>query len=216
MVRALGSVAALLLILAAGPAPATDRGPMSFHIARLQRPDCGLACPEVIIAEGIIETQTPAAFRDFAEREALAGRRNLAFLDSPGGNVAASMELGQEFRRLHLTAVVAGFAFSGGAGGGPVAGECESACVYALMGASTRVAPPMSRVALHRMFAPETGEGASAGYADSRFVAVLARYATRMGVNPQIVRMAESLSPGQMRPLSQREMGRAGLAASNF
>ena len=35
--------------------------------------------------------------------------------------------------------------------GAVYSGRCYSACVYALMGAATRVAPPQSRVGIHRM-----------------------------------------------------------------
>ena len=65
----------------------------------------------MVIAEGVIEPETPEAFREFALREALSpAHPSLVYLDSPGGNVVASMELGDEFRRLRVTAIVAGFA----------------------------------------------------------------------------------------------------------
>ena len=105
-------------------------------------------------------------------------------MNSPGGNVVASMELGMAFRRLHVAAVVAGFG-SGGAESGPVAGECASACVYAFMGAVRRVAPPVSRLALHKMSVTLSGAGADAGvyrrFADPQMVALLSRYAAQHG-----------------------------------
>ena len=83
---------------------------------------------------------------------------------------------------------------------GPYVGECLSACVYAMMGAVRRVAPPGSEVALHRMSIVETegagwfGQRTTRSFADPPMVAVLARYARRMGVNPALVRAAESLA----------------------
>ena len=105
---------------------------------------------------------------------------------------------------------------------GPYVGECLSACVYAMMGAVRRVAPPGSEVALHRMSIVETeGEGwfgqrTKRSFADAPMVAVLARYARRMGVSPALVRAAESLPPDTMHVLSPEEMRRWSFAASQF
>ena len=91
-----------------------------------------------------------------------------------------------------------------------------------MMGAVRRVAPPGSEVALHRMSIVETeGEGwfghrTTRSFADAPMVAVLARYARRMGVNPALVRAAESLPPDTMHVLSPEEMRRWSFAASQF
>jgi hypothetical protein len=169
------------------------------------------------VAEGVIEAETPEDFLNFARTASLnGGLRAVVFIDSPGGNVVGSMELGAAFRQLRLAAIVAGYAYNGGLAG-PVAGECVSACVYALMGAVRRVAPEMSRVALHRMsIAPENGMGGVRHFADARLVGVVATYAKRMGVNPAVVRAAESLPPDQIRLLSVRELRSWKLATSKF
>ena len=85
---------------------------------------------------------------------------------------------------------------------GPVAGQCLSACVYALMGASARRAEREPRRAAPHVDRPARG-GPTRGAANvgpaspiRRLVAVLARYARRMGVNPALVWRAESLAPG--------------------
>src|SRR4030088_2631319 len=42
------------------PAAAQDHGPsMSFHVAPLEAHECGRHCPDVIVADGVIEAQTP-------------------------------------------------------------------------------------------------------------------------------------------------------------
>ena len=194
-----------------------EANPMTFSIADLVEPECGSRCPKVVVAQGVIEAETPNDFLRFARAAALAnGLRAVVFIDSPGGNVVGSMELGVAFRRLRLAAVVAGYANSGGISG-LVAGECVSACVYALMGAVRRVAPAMSRVALHRMsIAPETAAGGVRRYADARLVELVVNYARRMGVNPMVVRAAESLPPDHVRLLSARELRTWGLATSRF
>jgi hypothetical protein len=193
---------------------------MKFRVARLDAPDCGAKCPAVIVAEGVIEQDTPLAFIEFARTAVLSpGLRSVVFLDSPGGNVVASMELGVAFRRLRIAAIVAGFATSG-ALSGPIAGECVSACVYAFMGAVRRVAPPSSHIALHRMsvvLPAATGRSvAFRRFADPHMVALLADYAGRMGVSPTLVWTAESLPPDRIHLLSRAEIAHWRLAISRF
>ena len=52
--------------------------------------------------------------------------------------------------------------------------------------------------------------------ADPHLVAVLARYAARMGVDPALVWSAESLSPGVLRILSAQEIARWRLGAARL
>jgi hypothetical protein len=188
---------------------------MTFRAVNFDSDDCGANCPQVIVADGVIETDTPQAFADFARQEANAPRLpSLIFMNSPGGNVVASMELGDAFRKLHAAVAIAGFA-SVGTRSGPIPGECLSACVYALMGATRRIAPPESRLGLHRMSLAAPGESGG-GLADRRLVAILARYAARMGVSPALVWRAESLTPGTLDILSPAEIARWRLASTRF
>jgi len=188
---------------------------MTFRSVNFDSEDCGVDCPQVIVADGVIEADTPQAFIDFAKEATRTKRlRSVIFMNSPGGNVVASMELGTAFRRLRAAVVVAGFA-TVGTRSGPVSGQCFSACVYALMGATQRVAPPESRLGLHRMSLEEPGE-AGGGLADKRLVAILARYAARMGVDPALVWHAESQTPGTLHILTPAEIARWRLASTKF
>ena len=193
---------------------------MHFAIAQLRGSECGAKCPRVIVADGVIEPDTPDVFLAFARSAAeQSGLRGVVFLNSPGGNVVASMELGNLFRRLRIAAVVASFG-NMGAYSGPVSGECASACVYAMMGAVKRVAPSTSRVALHRMSLPAGQDhmplAGQPRFADPHLVGVVAKYAQRMGVNPVVVRLAESLQPGTVYEMSQSQMSAWRLATSRF
>ena len=99
------AVLALVFALAPAAAKADMRFPMTFSSTSGPTAQCGARCPSVVVAEGVIEPETPEAFREFALREALSpDRPSLIYLDSPGGNVVASMELGDEFRRLRVAA----------------------------------------------------------------------------------------------------------------
>jgi hypothetical protein len=53
-------------------------------------------------------------------------------------------------------------------------------------------------------------------FADPPMVAVLKRYARRMGVSPALVRTAESLPPDTVHVLSRDEMRRWSLATAQF
>jgi hypothetical protein len=210
---------ALLWLVAASLSPpvamaAAAQTPMTFRLVDFNSSGCGADCPQVIIADGVIGADTPQAFVDFAKQAAQARALPVViFLNSPGGNVVASMELGTEFRKVRAAVMVAGFATMD-AMSGPVPGECQSACVYALMGATRRVAPPVSRIVLHRMSIGDPGGGG--GVADRQMVAELARYAIRMGVSPALVWRAESLAPGALLLLSTGEIARWRLASTRF
>ena len=110
----------------------------------------------VIAATGEITDETPRQFLEFVQENVNQARLHaVVFLNSPGGKVAASMELGREFRRLGAAAIVARFDPNAGGRGVSsfVGARCLSACVYALIGAKKRVIPPESLVGIHRMFA---------------------------------------------------------------
>ena len=216
----LGLILSTCVLLYAGSARA-DPGSMTFRVEPLEVGGCGARCPHVIVAEGVIETTTPNDFVDFLKGGADDRRlKRIVFFNSRGGNVVASMVFGHILRELGVAVVVGRFPSDGDAG--PIVGECLSACVYAMMGAVRRVAPPGSEVALHRMSIVETegqgwfGQRTKRSFADPPMVAVLARYARRMGVNPALVRAAESLPPDTMHVLSPSEMRRWSFATAKF
>jgi hypothetical protein len=213
---------ALLALALAAAAPGLARAgsqPMQFHVQPLQSADCKYKCPNVVVADGVIEPETPEAFLDFARQAANSPNlKSVMLINSPGGNVVASMEFGVKLRELGMAAIVASYGYDGSRAGA-TPGECVSACVYALMGAVRRVAPTQSRVALHRMSVVQTEEpmrghagAVSRRLADGRLVDIVARYARQMGVNPEVVRQAESLDPDHIRSLSSGEMRRWRLA----
>ena len=211
---------ALALSLAAATTSLAEQTPMTFRSVSPEAPDCGARCPQVVVADGVIDETTPQAFAEFARQKSLSRRpRSIVFLNSPGGNVVAAMDLGRGFRRARVAAIVAGYASQGGISG-PVPGECLSACVYALMGAFRRVAPSWSRVALHRMWTVEPAEGPARGgrrsIGDPNLAAMLARYAAQMGVDPALVRRAESLAPDVLQTLSPQEIARWRLGAEQL
>jgi hypothetical protein len=189
---------------------------MTFSVVGLDSGGCGARCPRVIAAQGEISESTPDAFISFVSRSVGGGNlHGIVLLDSPGGKVVASMELGQAMRRLGMAVIVARpAAESGSANMALVSGRCYSACVYALMGGKRRVIPPQSRVGIHRMFNYSTSFDFSEGfvrernYDDGGMRVMLARYASGMGVSPELVNLAERTSPDQLYILTSGDISR--------
>jgi hypothetical protein len=203
-----------LMALTALPADAARGEEMNFRLVGLTG-SCGTRCAQMIAAEGEIGENTPDAFVNFIAQN--VGRGNLhgvVLLDSPGGKVVASMELGQAIRKLGMAVIVARPAAQSGDGVTLVSGRCYSACVYALMGGKKRVIPAQSRVGIHRMFNYSTSFDFSEGlvrernYDDGGMRAMLARYASGMGVSSELVNLAERTSPDQLYMLTGSDIAR--------
>lgn len=215
---------AALTILSGGICSTARADEMSFNVVSLGDPTvCGGRCPAVIAASGEITNRTPGVFLDFLQRNGRqSGLHTIVLLNSPGGKVVASMELGRMLRRLGAAAIVARVDSS--APGALLAGRCFSACVYTLIGGKKRVIPPQSEVGIHRMFAydnaPFDPSGMFGGrrqrYDDGGMAAILSRYSGMMGVSPQLIYSAERITPERIHIVSRAEIARWHLAASHF
>jgi hypothetical protein len=168
---------------------------------------CRAHCPRVIVAEGQITNSTPNEFLEFL-RENVGDRdlRTVVLLNSQGGYVVASMELGQMFRRIGAATIVSH--------------QCLSACVYSFMGGVKRVAPRGTSLGIHRMFA-NASDGAfdSRGrrvYDDGSLAGALMRYSARMGVSGDLIRFAERISSNSIHVVTSNEMTRWRLASRAF
>jgi hypothetical protein len=188
---------------------------------------CGSGCSEVISAEGEITNDTPRKFLEFvAQNLDNSQMRSVVFLHSPGGGVAASMKLGELFRKTGVLAVVARVRPPATQGGATVAvpgARCFSACVYALMGARKRVVPPTSLVGIHRMFFYEYGRDPNTGensthrtFGTSAFVNQLAHYANAMGVSRDLIYSAEKIDPDNIHILTSAELRRWKLGSRKY
>lgn len=200
----------LAAALAAAPARAED---MSFRLATLATGQCGAYCPQVVAAEGEIVEETPDAFLNFVRSHLGGGQlRSILLLDSPGGKVVASMELGRALRKLGMAVIVARIASDSGY---LVSGRCYSACVYALMGGRKRVIPRRSSVGVHRMYNYTTAVDPASGeavrrrkYDDGRMRKALSRYSAVMGISGDLISFAERTSPDHVHVLSAAEIAR--------
>ena len=220
---ALGLIAALVWSACADRAVA-ETGSMSFRLARLEGRACGARCPRVIVAQGVIEEDTPENFIAFLESMSPgANVRDVVVLDSPGGRVVASMRLGAALRKLRAAVIVARFGDDDEVGL-PTAGQCMSACVYAMMGGVRRIVPPESRLGIHRMSSQDSvgarghgfGTTVTTTYASPDMVSALASYAAQMGVSPTVIRLAERIPPQDIHIVSASELRRWRLASPKF
>jgi hypothetical protein len=187
--------------------------PMAFRLAPLTSGRCGAQCPEVVAAEGEIVEETPDELIAFLRDHIRSGRvRSILLLDSPGGKVVASMQLGHALRKLGMAVIVARVSPETGE---LVSGRCYSACVYALIGGRKRVIPAQSSVGVHRMFNYSTSfDIAEGGFVrernldDGGMLQTLSRYAALMGVSAELVKLAERTSPDRLYMLTSGDIAR--------
>jgi hypothetical protein len=213
-----------LLIFGAMLGPISEAAAMSFEVVTLGGQHCGARCPQVISAQGEIGEGSPDEFLRFVQENVRSGElHGIVLLDSPGGRVAASMELGQTIRSLGMAVIVARPGPSTAQSGDLFSGRCYSACVYALMGGRKRVIPPQSRVGVHRMFNYTTSfDLAAGGFVRERYLDdgdmrdKLARYSSMMGVSPGLINLAEHTSPDRIHVLTRSEISRWRLGSQKL
>ena len=189
---------------------------MTFRAVRLgEAGTCGADCPIVIAATGQITQSTPGRFLDFIESHSNGDLHAVVFLDSPGGRVVASMELGTLLRKIGAAAVVARVYPDGQGGTVMTNAQCFSACVYALMGAKKRVIPAASQIGIHRMFVYEDSVDASGTailrhrrFDNGNMRSFLEDYSSEMGVSPGLIAAAETVPSSQLKILTRNEIRR--------
>jgi hypothetical protein len=215
---------ALMLVLNPALIAVAQAEGMTFQLVTLGGGHCGRKCPQVISAQGEIGEDSPDEFVRFVRANVGSGElHGIVLLDSPGGRVAASMELGQTIRSLGMAVIVARPGGQSAETGDLYSGKCYSACVYALMGGRKRVIPPQSRVGVHRMFNYTTSFDLSqGGFVRERYVddgdmrQKLARYSAMMGVSTGLINLAEHTSPDRIHVLTRAEISRWRLGSQRL
>jgi hypothetical protein len=216
----------LLVVLAlAGLGFATPAAAMSFDFVTLNINNCTTQCPKVITATGEIYLGDAETFveklRSAIPRE--PHLRPVVLLHSSGGNMGAALQLGEVFRSIKATVVVAQ-ARSNGVSYNPTGGGCSSACVFSLMGGVRRVVPDDSRVAIHWVSAP-TPQGylgnvvqpdAGAKNDDQQTEAVMRHYMRSMGVKGEFAAFIRKVPNESFHIMTPQELTRFGLARRNF
>jgi hypothetical protein len=222
-------LAATLLVCAWGSAfgqPAAqaaldDPPSMRFEWVREGPADvCGERCREWIAATGPITADTARDFDFFAEVRDLRGA-TLA-LDSGGGSVLASLDLGRKVRKLGLTTTVGRTVkLPGEAQRAKLSprGECASMCVFVLLGGVQRKVPAEARILVHQIWPGGKRYDASAEtYSAEEMVRIqrdvgrIARYTVDMGGDIELFELAMRIPPWEkLRALTPPELRRMRL-----
>jgi hypothetical protein len=182
---------------------------------------CGKTCRVWISAVGPISDRTPRDFAAFAAERDVHGA--VMVLDSEGGSVVDTLQLGRTLRRLDITTTIgktstAGTGARSRASISPSA-SCESMCAFVVLGGSHRYVPPEARVLVHQIWLARKRERAeTASYAADELVLVerdigsLARYTIEMGGDIELLEVALRVPPWEpLYRLSRDEIRRMGL-----
>jgi hypothetical protein len=205
--------------------------PLAFYVAKGPPNACGKGCNTWIAAEGGFDLGAVARFKQFLKTT--SNRRLPIFFHSPGGVAQNAMTVGRIMRILKMTAGVAKTTpvecvtakLSDKAchqlksSGRELAAElsdsrgvCASACVYALLGASTRDVAPGAILGIHAglpVSIYSDGRVALGSIAAKRKVKTqLQAYIAEMGVDPALLDAAEATSHDQIRVLTRDEIVR--------
>ena len=194
--------------------------PMIFVVATGEPNACGRGCTEWIAGEGRFDEGAAQRFREFL---AVLAKRDLPiFFNSDGGLVREAVQIGLILRENRMTAGVARTVAEGCHLSFPLddacrrlmqskrehrarlyfgGARCASACVYAMVGASTRHVDPGATVRIH------SGIGREIDKTDNS----LRRYVVAMGVDPTLVDAAAKIPSRSFRGLSRGEMERFGI-----
>ena len=183
----------------AGAALEERKTPMKFSWV-----DCQPNCRGWVSAVGIVTSDTPKDFEDFARGRQLGGATLV--LDSSGGSVNDSITLGRRFRGLGMLTTV-GFSVVNHTPQGDrasVAPEafCESMCVYLLLSGATRYVPPPAHVRVHQIWMGDRADDAKAASYTAQDLTIverdigrLAKYTFDMGGAGDLLALSLNVPP---------------------
>jgi hypothetical protein len=194
--------------------------PMIFVVATGEPNACGRGCTEWIAGQGQFDEGAGQRFREFLA--VLANRDLPIFFNSDGGLVGQAVQIGLILRENRMTAGVARTVPQGCQLGFPLddacrrlmqskrehkarlyfgRARCGSACVYTMVGASTRHVDPAATLRINSGVGPEIDQTEN----------FLRRYVIGMGVDPALVDAAAKIPSRSFRELSRGEMERFGI-----
>ncbi len=212
---------ACLLASADHPSIAKDDTEAAMRFEwRLEGPaeQCSRFCRRWISAYGVVTDGTARDFEAFAKRNDVRGATLV--LDSEGGSVLAAMALGRAIRRLDMTTTVGKTTLLPSRGSdapratlSPKA-QCESMCVFVLLGGARRYVPPQARVLVHQIWlgskskrALESTYSAEELRLVQRDIGSIARYTVEMGGGIELIETALRVPPWEpMYALSGEEL----------
>ena len=207
------------------------RQPITFFLAKGEADACGPGCREWIAAEGVIDIEAGGRFRAFLD--GLKRPELPVFFNSIGGNISQSAVIGVELRKSRMRVGVARTLTEICRRVRAAADDCHrlmqskpehtarlnadgaqcfSACVYALLGGSTRQIQRGAKVGIHTVFSFEKPDRSAATQADvDKTNSALKRYAVQMGVDGALIDAASKVASTRIRVLSADDLARFGV-----
>lgn len=168
---------------------------------------------EWIAGEGTITEKTPSDFLRFLdENRSLEGISSTIYLDSPGGNLRAGLELGLLFRERRFNTAVGRTTPLEQDSGNPAptktqtikSGLCASACAYAFLGGNNRSAST-GEVGFHQFYTESTLKNALTPSFNAMdisqtqaTVGVIALYLKELSIDPEVLFLASTQEPNQI------------------
>ena len=177
---------------------------------------CQPDCKGWVSAVGIVTSDSPREFEEFARGRQLAGATIV--LDSSGGSVNDSIALGRRFRGLGALTTVGATVRTRAAQGerASVVPEawCESMCVFLLLSGKTRYVPPAAHVRVHQIWMGDRADDAKAASYTAqdlmiveRDIGRLAKYTFDMGGTGDLLSLALNVPPWEdLHELSRDEL----------
>lgn len=204
----------VLLLLNSWPADAKESfgkfdEPMKFELAS-NGGNCA-GC-EWISAIGVITKDTPKHFEVFIKKHPYP---LTVYLNSPGGNLNAGLELGRLFRKHQVnTAIGETKKAVDHWSSETINGVCASACAYAFLGGVDRSIEEKNIYALHQFY----NENGQVGYSGSIDIkgdqlsvdqltsGLIAEYLAEMGVDSRVLTLAALAGKDRFVGLNQKEL----------
>jgi hypothetical protein len=177
---------------------------------------CGPDCRGWVSAVGIVTTDSPKDFEEFARGRDLRGATLV--LDSSGGSVNDSIALGRRFRELSMLTTV-GTTVLNRAGKGDRASVtpeayCESMCVFLLLSGKARYVPDAAHVRVQQTWMGDRADDAKAASYTAQYLMIverdigrLAKYTFDMGGAGDLLSLALNVPPWEdLHELSRNEL----------
>jgi hypothetical protein len=223
-----------------------NRTPLVFYLAKGEPGACGEGCSEWIAAEGYFDRGAALRLRALIAR--IPGQAPPIYFQSHGGIQATAMSIGRLLRRRGMTAGVGKTIAEGCAAptgeqvqvcqklkssGQTLAAElraagsyCNSACVYALLGAKVRQVPVGAKLGVHagkliqiysdgRVRSPAEIALSLKNTTRTRDIE-LRNYVREMGIATQLVDAAFAVAHESLRVLDRDEIIRFGIDRREF
>jgi hypothetical protein len=194
--------------------------PMRFSWVACQ-PNCG----GWVSAVGIVTSDSPADFDEFARGRELRGATIV--LDSSGGSVNDSITLGRRWRHLGLLTTVGTSIQTHTARGDRASvvpeAYCESMCVFLLLSGKTRYVPEAAHVRVHQIWMGDRADDAKAASYTAqdlmiveRDIGRLAKYTFDMGGAGDLLSLSLNVPPWEdLHELSRDELRLTNLVTTD-